>query len=62
MILDICGGKASKTSIALHEDFKNNEINVLYFIYITNKLRLILDVVYNKSIYFPIIYSYQKNI
>ncbi|MEC7890203.1 MAG: phenylalanine--tRNA ligase subunit beta, partial [Pseudomonadota bacterium] len=27
MILDICGGKASKTSIALHEDFKNNEIN-----------------------------------
>ena len=27
MILDICGGKASKTSIALHENFKNNEIN-----------------------------------
>ena len=27
MILDICGGKASKTSIALQEDFKNNEIN-----------------------------------
>jgi len=27
MILDICGGKASKTSIALQEDFKNSEIN-----------------------------------
>ena len=27
MILDICGGKANKTSIALHENFKNNEIN-----------------------------------
>ena len=27
MILDICGGKANKTSIALYENFKNNEIN-----------------------------------
>ena len=27
MILDICGGKAGKTSVALHEDFKNNEID-----------------------------------
>ena len=27
MILDICGGRAGKTSVALYEDFKNNEID-----------------------------------
>ena len=27
MILDICGGKASKTSVAIYEDFKNKKIN-----------------------------------
>ena len=27
MILDICGGKASKTSVATYEDFKNKKIN-----------------------------------
>jgi len=44
----------------INKKFKNNEINVFNFNYTTNKLRLILDIVYNKSIYFPIIYSYQK--